>query len=109
MISTDTRNTGAGTVTPPAVGMRSADQVVLMAPYAAPWEGTGLPCAGATSRLRGLVAVAGTTGSTDGTVLGATARPSVQTTAQQWFAVAGVPAEHPSSTPGDLPPDDPLS
>ena len=111
MISTDTRNTGAGTLTPPAVGMCSADQVVLMAPCAAPWKGTGLPVAGSASpvRLRGLIAAAGTTGSSVGVALGVTARPSVQTTALQGFAVAGVPAEHTSSTPGDLPPEDPLS
>ncbi|WP_138760753.1 hypothetical protein [Modestobacter altitudinis] len=103
MISTDTTNTGAGTVTPPAVGMCSADQVVLTAPYAAPWTGTGLPAAGTASpfRLRGLIAA--------GAALGGTARPSVQTTALPEFAVVGVPVEHPSSTPGDLPPEDPLS
>ena len=111
MISIDTRNTGAGTVTPPAVGMCSTDRVVRTAPHAAPWTGTGLPAAGPATpfRLRGLIAAAGTTGSTVGVALGVTARPSVQTTALQGFAVAGAPAEHPSSTPGDLPPEDPLS
>jgi hypothetical protein len=114
VISIDTKNSGAGTVPPPAVGLcfsGPADQVVLMAPSAAPWQGTRLPFAGtATSiRLRGLVAAAGTTGSTTGAFLGASVRPSVQITAQQEFAVAGVPAEHASSTPGDLPPEDPLS
>jgi hypothetical protein len=99
VISTDVKNTGAGTVTPPAVGLCSAgsvDQVVLMAPYAAPWTGTGLPIAGPATavRLRGLAA---------------TVRPSVQTTALPEFAVVGVPTEHISSTPGDLPPEDPLS
>jgi hypothetical protein len=99
VISIDVKNTGAGTVTPPAVGLCSAgsvDQVVLMAPYAAPWTGTGLPIAGPATavRLRGLAA---------------TARPSVQTTALPEFAVVGVPTEHISSTPGDLPPEDPLS
>ncbi len=103
MISTDTTYTGAGTVTPPAVGMCSADRVVRTAPSAAPWKGTGLPVSGTASpfRLRGLSAA--------GTALGGTVRPSVQTTALPWFAVAGVPVEHPSSTPGDLPPEDPLS
>jgi hypothetical protein len=103
VISIDSKNSGAGTVTPPAVGMCSADQVALMAPYAAPWAGTGLPVAGAATpiRLRDLTAAAGTTGST--------ARPSVKTTAQLEFAVVGVPAGHASSTPGDLPPEDPLS
>ena len=58
MISTDTKNTGAGTVTPPAVGMCSADRVVLTASYAAPWSGTGLPASGTASpfRLRGVIA-----------------------------------------------------
>ena len=98
MISIDIK-TGAGIETPPAVGPCSADQVVLMAPYAAPWTGTGLPSGGAATpqRLRG---------TTTGVAL---ARLSVPTTALQPFAVAGAPAEHPSSTPGDLPPEDPLS
>jgi hypothetical protein len=106
VISIDIKNSGAGTVTPPAVGLCSsvaADQVVLMAPYAAPWSGTGLPIAGTAPsiRLRGLSAA--------GVFLGATVRPSVQTTAEREFAVTGVPAGHASSTPGDLPPEDPLS
>jgi hypothetical protein len=110
VISIDMKNSGAGTVTPPAGGMCWADQVV-MAPYAAPWSGTRLPVAGPATpiRLRGLIAAAGTTGTTAGAFLGATARPSVQTTAQREFAVAGVPVGHTSSTPGDLPPEDPLS
>jgi hypothetical protein len=97
VISIDVQHTGAGTVTPPAVGLCSAgsvDQVVLMAPYAAPWTGTGLPTGGPAVRLRGLAA---------------TARPSVHTTALPEFAVVGVPTERTSSTPGDLPPEDPLS
>jgi hypothetical protein len=107
VISTDMTSTGAGTVTPPAVGLcssGSADQVVLMAPIAAPWTGTGLPYAGSAPavRLRGLTA-------TTGAFPSATVRPSVQTTALPEFAVVGVPTEHPSSTPGDLPPEDPLS
>jgi hypothetical protein len=100
VISTDTTYTGAGTVTPPAVGMCSADRVALAARQAAPWTGTGLPAAGTASpfRLRGLTAAGGTT-----------VRPFVQTTALPEAAVIGVPVEHPSSTPGDLPPEDPLS
>jgi hypothetical protein len=96
VISIDINTSGAGNVTPPAVGMCSADQVVLMAPYAAPEQGTALPFAGATAavRLR-----------RRGAVLGAI----VPTTAQREFAVAGVPTAHVSSTPGDLPPRDPLS
>jgi hypothetical protein len=104
VISTDTKYTGAGIETPPAVGMCSGDQVVLMAPFAAPWSGTGLPAAGTVRpiRLRDLVS-AGTTPT------GATVRPSVQNPAQRSFAVAGVAVEHTSTTPGDLPPEDPLS
>jgi hypothetical protein len=86
VISTDTTYTGAGTVTPPAVGMCSADRVVRTAPNAAPWKGTGLPVAGTASpfRLRGLSAA--------GAVLGGTVRPSVQT--------RGSPSPaSPSSTP----------
>jgi hypothetical protein len=111
VISIDIKHAGAGTATPPAVGICSADQVVLTAPYAAPWTGSGLPVAGTTTsaRLRRLVAATGTTGTTTGAFLGATARPSVPTTAQREFAVAGVPVGHTSSTPGDLPPEDPLS
>ena len=110
MISIEMTFSGAGTVTPPAVGVRSADQVVLMAPYAAPWSGTGLPITGPATavRLRGLTAAAGTTGIRTGAFLGAI-RPSVQITALREFAVAGVPVERTSSTPGDLPPEDPLS
>ena len=109
MISIDLMKTGAGTQTPPAVGLCSAgstDQVVLMAPYAAPCTGTGLPVAGSdiAARLRGLTVAAGTT---TGVVLGAS--PSVQTNALRDFAVVGIPTEHTSSTPGDLPPEDPLS
>jgi hypothetical protein len=102
VISTDTKNTGAGVVTPPAVGMCSADQVVLMAPYAAPQNGTGLPVAGTATAVR--LRAAGTT-----TGQFATARPSVQISALRELAFAGVPTGHTSSTPGDLPPEDPLS
>jgi hypothetical protein len=110
VISISINNSGAGTVTPPVVGRCAADQVVLTAPYAAPWSETPLPFAGtpASLRLRGLIA-AGTTGTTTGAFVGATVRPSVQTTALREIAVAGVPAGHASSTPGDLPPEDPLS
>jgi hypothetical protein len=97
VISIDMKNSGAGTVTPPAVGMCTAGQVVLMAPVAAPVRGTGVPFAGTATpiRLR---------------VLGAMARPSVQSTVHGEFAITGVvPTVHASSTPGDLPPEDPLS
>ena len=110
MISIDISTSGAGTVTPPAVGMCSAAQVVLMAPTAAPLQGTGLPTVGTATpiRLRDLAVAAGPAGTSTGVVY-ATARPSVQTSAPWGFAVAGVPAGHTSSTPGDLPPEDPLS
>jgi hypothetical protein len=103
VISTDINYTGAGSATPPAVGMCSADQVVLMVPTTAPSRWTGLPAAGAVTslRLRGLAAT--------GAFPGATVRPFVQTTAQPGTAVVGVPAGHTSSTPGDLPPEDPPS
>ena len=114
MISIDFTTTGAGVVTPPAVGVCSSgsvDQVVLMAPYAAPQNGTGLPSGGTVTpiRLRGLIAAAGTSGTATGAFLGATVRPSVQTTELRGFAVTGAPVQHTSSTPGDLPPEDPLS
>jgi hypothetical protein len=110
VISIDVTISGAGTATPPAVCVCSADQVVLMAPFAAPPRGTGLPVAGtpAPVRFRGLITAAGTTGSFPG-VLDAAVRPSVQTAALRNTAVVGVPAGHISSTPGDLPPEDPLS
>ena len=111
MISTDMTFAGVSTVTSPAVGLRcpaSADLVVRMAPYAAPWSGTGLSLPAV--RLRGLIAAAGTTGSiATGARLGTDALPSVQSTTPKGFAVAGVDSEHTSSTPGDLPPEDPLS
>ena len=102
MISIDINTSGAGNETPPAVGMCSTDRVVRTAPFAAPWKGTGLPVSGTASpfRLRGLTAAG---------VFGTTVRLSVQTTALPGAAVVGVPVEHPSSTPGDLPPEDPLS
>ena len=114
MISIDFTTTGAGVVTPPAVGVRcsgSVGQGVLMAPHAAPQNGTGLPSGGTTTpiRLRGLIAAAGSSGTTTGAFLGATVRPSVQNTELSGFVVAGAPVQHTSSTPGDLPPEDPLS
>ena len=111
--------TAAGIVTPPAVtppavgtcSANSADQVVRMPASAALYEGTGLPIAGpaVAVRLRGTTTPAGTTGTATGALLGATVRPSVHTTALREFAVLGLPAGHTSNTPGDLPPEDPLS
>jgi hypothetical protein len=91
------QRTGAVVATPPVVGVRShraAEQVSLMAPYAAPWNGTGLPVAGTTTsiRLRDQIADASPTG--------------FDTTA---VAFAAATVQHKSSTPGDQPPEDPLS
>ncbi len=97
MISTVTQHTGAVVVTPPAVGTcapRPAEQVVSMAPFAALLKGTGLSIAGVRTpvRLRGRITDAGTTGfSTTG------------------VAVPAATDQHKSSTPGDQPPEDPLS
>jgi hypothetical protein len=90
--------TGAVVVTPPVLGVcssRAAERVVPMPPYAAPWDGTGLPIAGITTpsiRLRDMKADAGTAG------FGTTGVASAAATVQ-----------HKSSTPGDQPPEDPLS
>jgi hypothetical protein len=100
VISTDSNYTGAGTVTPPAVGLCSTVQVVRTAGSVAPWSATGLPVAGAV-RLRGLTLTTGA--STDAT------RPSAPFADRREPAVTGVPTEHTSSTPGDLPPEDPPS
>ncbi|MCZ2806581.1 hypothetical protein O2W18_15835 [Modestobacter sp. VKM Ac-2983] len=129
MNSTDITTAGVRTVTSPAVGLRCStpdEWVVSMATATAPHHGTGLPFAGSATavRLRGLTAAAGTTGlSTTGARLGTDALPSVQTTSVQTtsvqttsvqtialkgYAVIGAPARHTSSTPGDLPPEDPL-
>jgi hypothetical protein len=108
VISTDTQHTGAGVETPPAVGMCSVDQVVLVAPTSAPWTGTVLPSAGTATaiRLGRQLAAAGLPGSRlGGGVVGASARPSVQIDARP----ESVRFEHTSTTPGDLPPEDPLS
>ena len=98
MNSTATKYTGAGTVTPPAVGTCSPGQVVLMGACSAPESATGLRIAG--------LPIAGPAGTT-GAFPGGTARPSVQSTARRDRVV--VRYEHTSSTPGDLPPEDPLS
>ena len=115
MISTDMTNAGVSTVTSPAVGLRcadSADVVVRTARYAAPENGTGLSVTGALPavRLRGLLAAGGTTRSdATGAPFGTDGLPFVQRTTPEGRAVAGVVLDHTSSTPGDLPPEDPLS
>lgn len=115
MNSTDLTSAGVRTVASPAVGLGSAvraDLVVRTAPYAAPANGMRLPVAGARPavRLRGLLAAAGTTGAgSTGAPSGTAALRFVQRTTPKGCAVAGVAFEHISSTPGDLPPEDPLS
>jgi hypothetical protein len=103
VISTDFATTGSGFVAPtPVVGACApawSEQVVRMAPYAAPFQGTGLPVATTPVRLRDLASDA-TGGS------GAPAS-SVPNPARTGLAVHGVPAQR--TTPGDLPPEDPLS
>jgi len=89
--STVLENTGAGTGAPPAVGTCSPEWAVLMGAYPVPQHETGLCIAG--------LEIAGPSGGT--------ARPSVQTTARRDRIV--VRFERTSSTPGDLPPEDPLS
>ena len=103
MISTATKTTGAGTVTPSAVGLCSAGQVVRMASYAAPLQGTGVSVAGTVTpfRLRGLIATADATGAFTGI--------NVDPTVLEGLARVGVPSAHVSTTPGALPPRDPLS
>ena len=113
MNSTDMTTAGVRTVTSPAVGLRCslpADQIALMAPYAAPWNGAGLSISGAPTavRLRGLLAAAGTTGFLATGAPVSTGQPSVHTTALAENSVVGASARHTSSTPGDLPPEDPL-
>ena len=106
MNSTDMTYAGVSTATPPAVGLRCSalgQWTVRIAPTATSAQGTGL--SGGAVRLRGLATAASTTGAPFGTDP-STFRP---TTAPQGLAVAGVPAEHISTTPGDLPPEDPLS
>jgi hypothetical protein len=103
VISTDFATTGSGFVAPtPVVGACApawSEQVARMAPYAAPFQGTGLPVATTAIRLRDLAPAA------TGISLGTPA--SVQYPTRTGLAVPGVPAQR--TTPGDLPPEDPLS
>ena len=86
MISIDVMTTGAGTVTPPAVGLCAAgstDQVVPDGALRRSVDGHRSARRRVRHRRpsRGLTAAVGTAGTTTGVVLGATARPSVQTSA----------------------------
>ena len=120
MISTARTVAGVNSETSPAVGLRCSATTELAAGNvrsaagnvrsAAPSTGTGLPIAGTAVRLRGLLAAAGTTDFyATGVPFGTDVLPSVQSPAVTGLAVAGVPARHTSTTPGDLPPEDPLS
>ncbi|MGY1838338.1 MULTISPECIES: hypothetical protein [unclassified Modestobacter] len=111
MNSTDFVVTGLGVVAPePATGVRATswterwtERVVLMAPTAAPCQGTGLPAV----RLRGLFS-----GATAADATGAPYGTGTQLIdlARTGLATTGVPAQRTTSTtPGDLPPEDPLS
>jgi hypothetical protein len=104
--STDTTTVGT-TVTSPAAGLRAA---VLNATctHGAPSTTTGLPFAGMAVRLRGWKADGGRYATT-GVLSGAAALPTVQIDALRLPATPGGSAERTSSTPGDLPPGDPLS
>ena len=112
MTSTDMTVAGVTNETSPAVVLRCAGSTDLAAGtmrYAAPWTGTGLPIAGNAVRLRGLIATAGTTGSdATGAPFGTDALPSAQLPAMAGLVSAGA-SQHTSNTPGDLPPEDPLS
>jgi hypothetical protein len=98
VISKHVFTTGLGGAAPtPAVGVCAPvwdAQVVRLAPPAAPFQGTGLPSATATARLRGL-------GATGGSIAPA------PYSARTGLAAPGVPAQR--TTPGDLPPEGPLS
>jgi hypothetical protein len=105
--STDTTTVGT-TVTSPAAGLCAAlGNAGLMASNRAPWNGTGLPVAGSAVRRRELT-VLGATPSTTGAPFGADALSYVQFETLR-PATPGGAAQHISSTPGDLPPEDPLS
>jgi len=104
VISTDPTYTGAGTVTPLAVGLCATGRAAWTA---APGTGTGLPASGSVMPFRpgGYIATVGTTTGASYDAV----RPSVRPKALEELALVGVTTTHTSSTPGDLPPEDPLS
>ncbi|MGY1844152.1 hypothetical protein [Modestobacter sp. SYSU DS0875] len=107
MNSTDFVVTGLGVVAPePAAAVCATawtERAVLMAPTAAPFQGTGLPAV----RLRDLLSGA-TAADATGAPYGARAHLIDPT--RTGLAATGVPAQRATSTtPGDLPPEDPLS
>ncbi|MGY1751354.1 hypothetical protein [Modestobacter sp. SYSU DS0511] len=108
MNSTDFVVTGLGVVAPePAAAVCATawtERAVLMAPTAAPFQGTGLPAV----RLRGLLSGADATPKRTGARYGTDAHLIAPT--RTGLAATGVPAQRATSTtPGDLPPEDPLS
>ena len=108
MSSTDTTTVGT-TVTSPAPGMCAAVLGLGRSnTHRAPLTTTGLPFAGTAVRLRGSKAAWGAFGTT-GVLSGTGALPTVQIDAERRPATPGGYAERTSSTPGDLPPEGPLS
>jgi len=103
VITIDFVATGSGTAAPtPAVGACApawTEQVVRLAPNAAPFQGTGLPIAPTAVRLRDLAP--------EGSGISTGTPASVHESTRTGLAVPGVPAQR--TTPGDLPPEDPLS
>ena len=108
MNSTDTTTVGT-TVTSPAAGMCAAVLGLGWSnSHRTPLSTTGLPFAGTAVRLRGPKAAAGLFATT-GVLSGTDALPTVQIDAERRPATPGGYAERTSSTPGDLPPEGPLS
>ena len=108
MNSTDTTTVGT-TVTLPAA--RTCAAVLGLGwsnTHGAPSTTTGLPFAGMAPRLRGSEA-AGDRAVATGVLIGIRALPTVQIDAERRPATPGGYAERTSSTPGDLPPEGPLS
>ena len=106
MNSTDTTTVGT-TVTSPAAGSCA---VVLSwtGTHGAPSTSTGLPFAGMAVRLRGSKTTGGRFAAT-GLPAGIDALHSDQNGALRQPASVGGYAERTSTTPGNLPPDGPLS
>ncbi|MGY1857840.1 hypothetical protein [Modestobacter sp. SYSU DS0290] len=117
MNSTDFVVTGLGVVAPePAAATCPSapsprpwtERVVLMAPTAAPFQGTGLPIAPTAVRLRSLYPATDAALEATGAPYGAGAHLIDPT--RTGLAATGVPAQRTTSTtPGDLPPEDPPS
>ena len=106
MNSTDTTTVGT-TVTSPAAGLRAAVGNATCT-HGAPSTTTALLFAGTAVRPRGWKADGGRYATT-GVLSGTDALPTVQIDALRLPAMPGGTAERTSSTPGDLPPEGPLS